>query len=135
MSVQDRPSRRRIGAGAVIAVGFAILVGTALLGCVLPVAIWPGEAKLTAPVFCHGPYTDPIVVSYPVDSDGGTNITMYCVGQRGQYTEVGFLLPWLTLWALHAAIVTVLIVVITAARRISRKPVALEDGEMGSSIS
>ncbi len=118
MTVEQPPTRHRIGAGKVIAIVFAILVGTALLGCILPIAIWPGEAKLTAPVFCHSPYTDPIVVTYAVpNSDGGSNIVMYCVGARGEYTDVGFLRPWLTLWALHAAIVTGLIVVFGALGR------------------
>ncbi|MFI6045022.1 hypothetical protein ACIA8C_25560 [Nocardia sp. NPDC051321] len=96
----------------------AILAGTAILGCVLPVAIWPGEAKLTAPLFCDAPYTEPIVVSDTMhDSEGqSTNYSMYCVGDRGQYTEVGFLRPWLALWALHAALVIVVVMVARAWR-------------------
>ncbi|MFD6163367.1 hypothetical protein ACFWF7_40370 [Nocardia sp. NPDC060256] len=37
---------------------------------------------------------------------------MYCVGDRGQYTEVGFLRPWLALWALHSAIVIALVIAV-----------------------
>ncbi|MFI6169741.1 hypothetical protein ACIBCN_23380 [Nocardia sp. NPDC051052] len=96
----------------------AILAGTAILGCVLPIAIWPGEAKLTAPLFCDAPYIEPIVVSDTFhDSEGqSTNYSMYCVGDRGQYTEVGFLRPWLALWALHSAAVIVLVIVARAWR-------------------
>ncbi|MEU7144277.1 hypothetical protein ABZ942_32870 [Nocardia sp. NPDC046473] len=103
-----RPSRKILATLAVI------LFSTALLGTVLPVAIWPGEAKLTAPLFCEAPYTEPIVVSDTFsDAEGqSTNYSMYCVGDRGQYTEVGFLRPWLALWALHSAIVITLVILV-----------------------
>ncbi|MFF3225917.1 hypothetical protein ACFYV7_24180 [Nocardia suismassiliense] len=89
----------------------AILCFTGILGCLLPIAIWPGEAKLTAPLFCDAPYTEPIVVSDTFhDSEGrSTNYSLYCVGERGEYTEVGFLRPWLALWALHTVIVIILV--------------------------
>ena len=88
-----------------------IIFSTAMLGCVLPIAIWPGEAKLTAPLFCEPPYTEPVVVSDTYhDSDGvSTNYSLYCLGEHGQYTEEGFLLPWLALWALHTAIAIFLV--------------------------
>ncbi|WP_405163976.1 hypothetical protein OG203_02305 [Nocardia sp. NBC_01499] len=96
----------------------AILFSTAILGAVLPVAIWPGEAKLTAPLFCEAPYTEPIIVSDTFhDSEGqSTNYSMYCVGDRGQHTEVGFLRPWLALWALHTAHVIVLVILVRTWR-------------------
>ncbi|MFB8275598.1 hypothetical protein [Nocardia colli] len=105
----DHPPRRTRKILVMLGV---ILFSTAMLGTVLPVAIWPGEAKLTAPLFCHAPYTEPIVVSDTFhDSEGqSTNFSMYCVGDRGQYTEVGFLRPWLALWVLHSAVVIALVI-------------------------
>ncbi|MFE9577771.1 hypothetical protein ACFYO1_15395 [Nocardia sp. NPDC006044] len=105
----DQPPRRT---RKILVMLGTILFGTAMLGTVLPVAIWPGEAKLTAPLICAAPYTEPIVVSDTFhDSDGqSTNFSMYCVGDRGQYTEVGFLRPWLALWVLHSAIVIALVI-------------------------
>ncbi|MEV6426192.1 hypothetical protein [Nocardia sp. NPDC051463] len=98
----------------------AVIAGcTALVGCLLPIAIWPGEAKLTAPLFCTAPYTEPMVVSDTfVDSEGtGTNFTLYCVGDRGQSTDEGFLLPWLALWAAHTVLVGVVALLIAASHR------------------
>ncbi|WP_433654073.1 hypothetical protein ACQPW1_25735 [Nocardia sp. CA-128927] len=111
--LSDRVPRRSPRILATLAV---ILAGTAILGCVLPIAIWPGEAKLTAPLFCAVPYTEPIVVSDTFhDSEGqSTNYSMYCVGDRGQYTEVGFARPWFALWALHTALVIVLVIMVRA---------------------
>lgn len=113
--LSDQAPRRPRRILATLAVNLA---ATAILGCVLPVAIWPGEAKLTAPLFCDAPYTEPIVVSDTFhDSEGqSTNYSMYCVGDRGQYTEVGFLRPWLALWVLHTALVIVVVIVARAWR-------------------
>ncbi|QIS03893.1 hypothetical protein F5X71_17600 [Nocardia brasiliensis] len=110
-----RPPRRTPKLLATLA---AVLAGTAILGCVLPIAIWPGEAKLTAPLFCAEPYNEPIVVSDTYhDAEGqSTNYSLYCVGDRGQYTEVGFLRPWLALWGLHGA----LVIVVLGVARLSR---------------
>jgi hypothetical protein len=96
-----------------------IAAGAAILGCLLNIPIWPGEAKLTAPLFCAPPYTEPMVVSDTfTDSEGtGTNFTLYCLGERGQFTDEGFLLPWLTLWAAHTVIITALALVVAVLRR------------------
>ncbi|WP_328401213.1 hypothetical protein [Nocardia sp. NBC_00403] len=97
----------------------AIAACTAIVGCVLPIAVWPGEAKLTAPLFCAEPYPEPMVVSDTfVDSEGtGTNFTLYCVGDRGQFTDEGFLLPWLALWAAHTVLAGVVVLLIAASHR------------------
>src|SRR3546814_9829678 len=57
----------------------------------LAVAVWPGEAKLTAPLFCSTPATEPMVVSDTFhDSEGtSTNYTLYCVSDRGELTDEG----------------------------------------------
>ncbi|MFI6216924.1 hypothetical protein ACIBCD_33420 [Nocardia brasiliensis] len=107
----------------------AILTGTAILGCLLPIAIWPGEAELTAPLFCAEPFTEPIVVSDTYhDSEGqSTNYSMYCVGERGQYTEVGFLRPWIALWVLHSLIAIALVGTIRLLRWRPSRPVVQDD--------
>lgn len=65
-------------------------------------AVLPGQARVTAPLFCDGPYTDPIVVR---DHQGkGINFTMYCAGGRGQRHEVGWLWPSLLLGVVYAAV-------------------------------
>ncbi|WP_458689051.1 hypothetical protein [Nocardia tengchongensis] len=85
-----------------------LLVG--VFSIVLPVAIWPGEAKLTAPLFCSSPATEPMVVSDTFhDSDGtSTNYTLYCVGDHGVLTNEGFALPMLVMLTAHIVIITTL---------------------------
>ncbi|MEV2225614.1 hypothetical protein AB0E01_37945 [Nocardia vinacea] len=71
-------------------------------------SIWPGEAKLTAPLFCSAPYREPVVVSDTFHDSEGTsvNYTLYCVTDRGAVTDEGFILPFLVLMAVHIAIIT-----------------------------
>ncbi|WP_280380350.1 hypothetical protein [Nocardia wallacei] len=80
--------------------GFSILLSVA----------WPGEIALTAPLFCADSYREPIVVSDTFhDSEGtSTNFTLHCVGDRGELTDEGFMLPWLTLVAAHTALALLL---------------------------
>ncbi|MEV0248725.1 hypothetical protein AB0H76_19140 [Nocardia sp. NPDC050712] len=93
----------------VTAVSTGISVG--FFSTVIPVAVWPGEAKLTAPLFCEPPATEAMVVSDTFhDSEGtSTNYTLYCVGERGALTDEGFALPMLVLFTAHVLIVTVLV--------------------------
>lgn len=99
-------------------------VSAGLLTTVIPVAIWPGEAKLTAPLFCSPPTTEPMVVSDTFqDSDGtSTNYTLYCVGSRGDLTDEGFALPMLVLFTAHFLILTVLLLLAGLTRRALRRP-------------
>ncbi|MEU8901621.1 hypothetical protein [Nocardia sp. NPDC048505] len=82
-------------------------VGVGVFSTVVPVAIWPGEAKLTAPLFCASPYDEPMVVSDTFhDSEGtSTNYTLYCVTERGAVTDAGFVLPMLVLLSAHILII------------------------------
>lgn len=91
-----------------IAVSTGLCVG--LTSFVIPVAIWPGEAELTAPLFCSPPNTTPMVISDTThDSEGtSTNYTLYCTGPRGTLTNEGFLLPMLAILAAHILIITTL---------------------------
>ncbi|MFI9503441.1 hypothetical protein [Nocardia sp. NPDC052566] len=82
-----------------------------LFSTVLPVAVWPGEAKLTAPLFCSAPYREPIVVSDTTHDSEGTSVdyTLYCATERGAVTDEGFVLPFLVLMAVHIAIITAVV--------------------------
>jgi hypothetical protein len=83
--------------------------------------IWPGEAKLTAPLFCGDDTPDPFVVvdSHSVQpGETSYNFSLYCMGPRGQTEEVGFLRPSLVLTAGHATLIALLVaVVLITARR------------------
>ncbi|NKY43133.1 hypothetical protein [Nocardia cerradoensis] len=94
------------------ALGTGVIAGS-IVSFVLPLAIWPGEARLTAPLFCRAPYLDPMVVSDTFHDSEGTsvNYTLYCVSERGALTDEGFILPFLTLFAVHIVLVTALVLV------------------------
>ncbi|AHH18532.1 hypothetical protein NONO_c37450 [Nocardia nova SH22a] len=82
-----------------------------IIGFVLPLALWPGEARLTAPLFCTPSHHEPIVVSDTFhDSDGtSVNFTLYCVGDHGTFTDEGFLRPFLVMFAAHILIITAVV--------------------------
>lgn len=86
-------------------------LGVGAFSIIVPVAIWPGEAKLTAPLFCSDPATEPMVVSDTFhDSEGtSTNYTLYCVGDHGILTNEGFALPMLVMLTAHVTIVAALV--------------------------
>lgn len=93
-------------------------VAAGALTMVVPVAIWPGEATLTAPLFCS-PVTEPMVVSDTTHDSEGTsvNYTLYCVGERGAITDGGFALPMLALFGAHAVLLTTLVLLTKLWRR------------------
>ncbi|MEV6279749.1 hypothetical protein [Nocardia sp. NPDC051832] len=98
-------------------------VSAGFFSTLVPVALWPGEAKLTAPLFCSATTPEPFVVSDTFhDSEGtSTNYTLYCVGERGALTNEGFALPMLVLFTAHVLIITTLILLVTLVRR-ARSP-------------
>lgn len=103
---------------------FAVLSGLVpgvFFASILLSVIWPGEIELTAPLFCADPYREPIVVSDTFhDSEGtSTNFTLFCVGDRGELTDEGFMFPWLTLVAAHTALAALLTFSVAAARRVT----------------
>ncbi|MBC7301642.1 MAG: hypothetical protein H5T78_11865 [Nocardia sp.] len=110
---------RRVLVAAVSAV-----VAAAFLTILIAVAIWPGEAQLTAPLFCAPPATEPMVVSDTFhDAEGtSTNYTLYCVGDRGVVTDAGFALPMLVLFGAHVLILGALLLVGTLISAAGTRP-------------
>ena len=119
MTATQRPS-----AGGCL-IGFAVLAFAAVMTTViLAVGIWPGEAKLTAPLLCPDDQPDAFVVSDTYSVQPGettTNFTLYCMGERGQHTEVGFFLPFLLLTLLHGAIIIGLVMLFAGRSAFRRR--------------
>ncbi|MBL1077216.1 hypothetical protein JK358_22715 [Nocardia sp. 2] len=92
---------------------------------IVPVAVWPGEAKLTAPLFCPPGTVEPMVVSDTWhDSEGtSTNYTLYCVGEHGTLTNEGFALPMLVLFTAHVLVITGIVLLAALISRARRGPV------------
>ncbi|MFE9789685.1 hypothetical protein ACFYO7_30355 [Nocardia salmonicida] len=108
----------------VLVAAVSLVSAAAFLTIIVAVAIWPGEAKLTAPLFCSPPATEPVVVSDTFhDSEGtSTNYTLYCVSDRGVLTDEGFALPMLVLFAAHVVIVGVLLLLAVLVGRLGYRP-------------
>lgn len=92
---------------------FGLAFAAMMITTIVAVGIWPGEAKLTAPLFCDEDHPDAFVVSDTYTSGGETttNFTMYCVGPRGQARDVGFFGPFGALVVLHGLLLLVVLVV------------------------
>ncbi|HEV7759931.1 MAG TPA: hypothetical protein VGO78_13115 [Acidimicrobiales bacterium] len=87
------------------------------------IAIWPGSMKLTAPVLCPADQPDPFVVRTTTsDSEGtSTSFSLFCMGDRGDFTEVGSWEPYgllfLYTWAAFVVLSALLVVRIRWRRR------------------
>ncbi|MEV0852179.1 hypothetical protein [Nocardia fluminea] len=101
----------------------SLACAAAFLTILIAVAVWPGEAKLTAPLFCSAPTTEPVVVSDTFhDSEGtSTNYTLYCVSDRGVLTDEGYALPVLALFVVHLLILTVLFLLAALIGRLGQR--------------
>ena len=93
----------------VLAVALGLAVGL-LVVMSLGLVVYPGALKLTAPVLCPDDQPDAFVVRTTVEDAEGpsTNFTLFCMGQRGQFTEVGTWRPLLLLFAGSYAALVVL---------------------------
>lgn len=115
-------SRGRRRVVLVFAAGVAVVLGALFLSLLTSV-IWPGQAKLFAPLFCDAIRPDPFVVSDTYSSGTGetaTNFTMYCVGERGDHVDIGWLRPYLAMVAAHVVVLTASILLITLWARSAR---------------
>lgn len=95
-------------------IAVAVLAVAALTVSAVGIAIWPGSMKLTAPVLCSSEQPDPFVVrTTTTDSEGtSTNFSLFCMGDRGDFTEVGSWEPYgllfLYTWGLFVALALLL---------------------------
>ncbi|WP_194828158.1 hypothetical protein [Nocardia sp. XZ_19_231] len=108
----------------ILVAAISLVSAAAFLTIIVAVAVWPGEAKLTAPLFCSSPATEPVVVSDTFhDSEGtSTNYTLYCVSDRGVLTDEGFALPMLVLFAAHVVILGALLLLTALLGRLGHRP-------------
>jgi hypothetical protein len=100
-----------------------LLFVASMLTILLTVAIWPGEAKLTAPFLCPEGQDDAFVVTDTYQTEPGetsTNFTLYCVGPRGDFTDAGFFPSFAMLTGFHLALILLLLVLWGVVRRIRR---------------
>ncbi|MGI9645561.1 MAG: hypothetical protein ACR2O6_09665 [Ilumatobacteraceae bacterium] len=108
-----RPIHRPSGVAGVLASLFALLFAGSMITILLAVAIWPGEVKLVAPLFCSDNQPDAFIVTdtYSVQpGETSTNFTLYCMGPSGDATDHGYFLPFLATMTLNMAILVLLIV-------------------------
>lgn len=100
--------------GFLLLFAFVGLVGS----CLITLAIWPGELKLLAPIFCTDAQPDAFVVAdttNPRPGETATSFTLYCMGPRGDSTDVGFLEPFLMISVVNGLVLMIPIVVAAIA--------------------
>ena len=115
--------------GAVLLIG-VLLFTSLMVTIVVSMAIWPGEAKLTAPVFCDEARPDAYVVrdTYNVrPGETSMNFTLYCLGERGDFEEVGWMAPTLVLWAGHTVVLLALVILAIVLARMRRSRRAINE--------
>lgn len=116
--------RRALGCTGPVVLLAVLAFAAVMTTVIVAVGIWPGEAKLTAPIFCPDDRADAFVVAdtYSVrPGETSTTFTMYCVGPRGETTDVGFFGPMAVLTGFHAAIIVGLVLVLTALSRLRKR--------------
>ncbi len=78
----------------------------ALMIAILLMAIYPESLGFGAPWLCPEDRPDPFVISYTTQTSDGTSTssTLYCMGERGEFVEVGTWKPLLYLFGFVYAI-------------------------------
>jgi len=76
-------------------IGQAVLLGALLSVGWLPLVVYPGILKLTAPVLCPAGQPDARIIEYSYTTHDGThtNDTLVCLGPDGDLTEAGSWAP------------------------------------------
>jgi hypothetical protein len=105
-------------------VGFVLLFAfVGIIGsCLITLAIWPGELKLLAPILCSDAQPDAFVVAdtyNPRPGETSTNFTLYCMGPRGDSTDVGFLRPFLMISVVNGLVIMLPFVLVAIGLRAS----------------
>lgn len=81
-------------------IALAVMVPVAAVVAMVATTLMPVQLTFTARWLCDPPYTDPFIVSDHVGR-GGTNFTMYCTSPRGSRQKIGWLDPFLIMWAVY----------------------------------
>lgn len=105
--------------GKVLSTLLGLLFAAVMITIIVAIAIWPGEAKLTAPLLCPDDRTEAVVVrdeSNPRPGETVINFTLYCVGERGEATDVGFIKPFGLLVLFHLLLLLPLVLVRSRGR-------------------
>lgn len=127
-----RTARRPSGVAGVIVSLLALLFVGSMLTILLAVAIWPGEVKLVAPLFCSDAQPDAFVVTDTYSTEPGetsTDFTLYCMGPGGDATDHGYFLPFLATMAMNIAVLVVVIGIVAAIRRLRRRTPSRPDSD------
>lgn len=118
----NRPSAKWGCVAVLVALGALAFVAV-MITVIVTVGIWPGEAKLTAPLFCPDDKPDVFVVADSYSTSPGEtsyNFGLYCMGPRGEIANKGFFGPFVVLTLAHAALVVGLLVLVIVVLRIRR---------------
>lgn len=112
--------KRVLALGAVL----LALAGVAALVTLLSIPLYPGAMKWTASSLCPADQPDPFVVrTEHTDSEGTSyNFSLFCMGERGDYEEVGVAAPAgrLFLWIYGGLVATVLALILVLRWRRAR---------------
>lgn len=119
---QIRPRRPGGCLGALIALAIVVFAGV-MITILVALAIWPGEVKLVAPLFCTDDQPDAFVVTdtYSVrPGETTTNYTLYCMGPDGDASDKGFMLPFAATAGLNTLVLIAIVVVARLVGRLRR---------------
>ena len=122
--------RRRIRVWPVALAIVVLLFTSGMVTILATMAVWPGEAKLTAPLLCDDARSDPFVVrdTYNVrPGETSMTFTLYCVGPRGDHDEIGWFKPFMLLWVLHTVLLVALLLAVVGRRRVRKRRAAPAD--------
>jgi hypothetical protein len=112
-----KPSRPQNPITGVLALLFVFAFVGVIGSCVITIAIWPGQLKLLAPVFCSDEQSDAFVVAdtySPRPGETVTNFSLYCMGERGDSTDQGFLFPFLLISVVNGIAIFAIVLVLGA---------------------
>lgn len=116
------------------AIAIPIFLGiTALLNLLVIGAIWPGEAKLFAPVICTDSHPDAYVVSdtYQVSDGTSTEFTVYCVADDGDAIDAGWGRAWFLGWVLHTVLIMAVLMVFVVRGTLRARRRLLDEAQGG----
>jgi hypothetical protein len=121
------PGKACLGLGVI---GGILAFSASMLTIILFFGIWPGEAKLTASLFCPADHPDAFVVTDTYSAQPGetsTTFSLYCMGPRGEVKDVGIGGTFFVLTLGHAVLIVaaaVLGIVLFRQRRTRRASAA-----------